>query len=98
MRCPKCKFNFSERERVCPRCGEDVSLLAETLGPFYPVSSKEVILKDSLLTPPPFISEPASSEMEIPETPSTFPESHPEIEIREEVLKELQEALEEEKG
>ncbi|OAQ21422.1 hypothetical protein [Thermosulfurimonas dismutans] len=62
MRCPKCRFITSETNKVCPRCGEDLSSLAESFGPFYKANEKEVILKDTLITAPPFISEPMSLE------------------------------------
>ncbi len=35
MRCPKCHLIVAEYQTTCPECGEDLSSLAETLGPFY---------------------------------------------------------------
>jgi len=35
MRCPKCRLITYEGRKKCPRCGEDLSPLSETLGPFY---------------------------------------------------------------
>lgn len=87
MRCPKCRFITSETNKVCPRCGEDLSSLAESFGPFYKASEKEVILKDTLLTAPPFISEPMSlepptepSDMESAAEPPSLEFKLPEIE------------------
>ncbi len=35
MRCPKCHLIVTEYQTTCPECGEDLSSLAEALGPFY---------------------------------------------------------------
>ncbi len=35
MRCPKCHLIIAEYQVTCPECGEDLSSLAEALGPFY---------------------------------------------------------------
>ncbi len=62
MRCPKCKLITFEGNTLCPRCGEDLSPLVQKFGPFYQFNAEEVFLKDTLLTPPPFIGAPGSSE------------------------------------
>lgn len=43
MRCPKCRYVFSEELRICPRCKEDMVLILEKIGSF-PVSTKEPFL------------------------------------------------------
>ncbi|HFC98499.1 MAG TPA: hypothetical protein ENJ40_08605 [Thermosulfurimonas dismutans] len=112
MRCPKCKLITYEGNTRCPRCGEDLSALVEALGPFYKFSTNEIFLKDTLIKPPPFIGAPETpqpSEMPLPplheeppepETPPLRQEevSPPPPERREGVLKELEEALEEDQG
>jgi len=114
MRCPKCKLLTFEGNTTCPRCGEDLSALARRFGPFYQFTVDEVILKDTLLTAPPFISPPE----EIPKTTSP-PEGMPDLtevispDVREEtahpgetssspgeaeIFQELAEALREDQG
>jgi len=44
MKCPKCDYVFSEENRVCPRCGEDVGEVLERIG-FFPKSSDVVFFK-----------------------------------------------------
>ncbi|MFN3921634.1 MAG: hypothetical protein ACK4K4_04485 [Caldimicrobium sp.] len=44
MRCPKCKFCFSEELKSCPRCGQDMGLVIEKIG-LFPPSSKSPFLK-----------------------------------------------------
>lgn len=44
MRCPKCKYFFSEELRRCPKCGEEVRLEMEKIGVF-PTSSQDPFLK-----------------------------------------------------
>lgn len=36
MRCPKCRYVFSEELRACPRCGQDMGAEIEKLGLFPP--------------------------------------------------------------
>ncbi len=67
MRCPKCKLITFEGNTICPRCGEDLSSLAQEFGPFYQFNVEEVFLKDTLLTPPPFIGAPGPPEEISPE-------------------------------
>ncbi|QJA05471.1 hypothetical protein FVE67_01095 [Thermosulfurimonas marina] len=108
MRCPKCRFITFEGRKSCPRCGEDLSALSETLGPFYePRLPEDLILKDTILPPPSFIGTP-----EMPPPPGFEPEAletAPSLKTEEasspeslpapgkdEFFKELEEALEEE--
>ena len=101
MRCPKCHFITYEGHRTCPRCGADLSSISESLGPFYePHFPEDLILTDTLLTPPPFIQSPENlpsvespSEEETSEK-ETFSVAGPSVE--DEILKELEEALQEE--
>ena len=73
MRCPKCKLITSETNRICPRCGEDLSTLAEAFGPFYKASHQEDLLSLEFLD--------ENSEVEL-ETEPSLPESPlPEIEL-----------------
>ena len=112
MRCPKCRLITYEGRKKCPRCGEDLSPLSETLGPFYePNLPENLILRDTLLTPPSFIGTPeipfslennlqeASEKLEIisgkGESQPKALEAVPPPEV-EEFLKELEEIIEEE--
>ena len=110
MRCPKCKLITFEGNILCPRCGEDLTIPVQTLGPFYKFSTKEVFLKDTLLKPPPFIEPPELdqvSEMPLPPLPEeeSSSKSQPmgtssgsEGKKEEGVLKELEEVLKEDQG
>jgi len=44
MLCPKCNYVFSEEERICPRCGEDVGSVLEELG-YFPKASETEFFK-----------------------------------------------------
>ena len=111
MRCPKCKLITSETKRVCPRCGEDLSTLAEAFGPFYKASHQEDLLSlESLgetqeveLGPEPSLPESHLPEIEliaeetepVPEPPPKETESEKEGPFEEDFLRELEEVLEE---
>ncbi|MCS7200445.1 MAG: hypothetical protein N3A56_01855 [Thermodesulfobacteriaceae bacterium] len=51
MRCPKCRYVFSEELRICPRCKEDMVSIFEKIGSF-PIPSKEpfLLIEDFLET------------------------------------------------
>ncbi|MCS7199460.1 MAG: hypothetical protein N2327_01150 [Caldimicrobium sp.] len=38
MKCPKCRYFFSEELRNCPRCGQDMGVEIEKLG-LFPIST-----------------------------------------------------------
>lgn len=44
MRCPKCRFCFSEELKSCPKCGQDMGLEMEKIG-LFPPSTKVPFLK-----------------------------------------------------
>ncbi len=71
MRCPKCKYVFSEELKICPRCNEDMGDILEKIGVF-PISSKEPFLfpEDFIETPSSFEHSLTSEKREI-EFPST---------------------------
>ncbi len=46
MRCPKCKYIFSEEIKVCPKCGTDMGGILEKLGYFPPSASKPFLTKE----------------------------------------------------